>query len=156
MAEIKKVLKLNDKTISKAYDDITPAVVDNEESNTIFVTKENGLYGFVRISEGKLPCTDNIYTSISNFENGVAIVSRFSISHGKQYGIIDKNLYECLKCKYNEITKLSDVLYKIRGDDKYALYKVGYDGLILPLICSHISCIEDKECEGDMLNICFK
>lgn len=138
MPKIKMVMEQNGKLIVPCrYDDIKPAIVDDKESEEIYITKKNLLFGLANIKRSIT--TENIYISISNFENGLAIVKKWCVSRGTKYGIINTDLYECLECDYDSITKLSNKFYLVRRNDSYGVYKVGMlRKLIVPCVCTHI------------------
>ena len=149
MASIKMGIERNGrKIIPCMFDKIKPAIVDGKESNEIFITQNNGLFGFARVptstDDHSSRYTDTEYTNISPFENGVAVVSRHCVSSGMQYGIINMYGAETLKCKYDDIQKLTDKFFLVRRNDKYGIYCVGCFDLFIPVAFTHIEYEAEK------------
>lgn len=109
------------------FDRIKPAIVDDKESEELYITyKDDGL-GIAKViadSPEKNMYTDNDFCYIGKFRNSVAIVAMYCERFGTKYGIIDTDFNEQLECIYDEIKWLNDELLSIWKNGKYGIFSL--------------------------------
>jgi len=116
------------------YENITPATIDGQKSDTLFITENglNNLFGLVKIGNNTIDVVDNDYTSINEFKDGVAIVT---MQHDFQlkYGLLSLEFDELLECIYDQIVRLDSDLYVARKGNEYGVYSVEIQEFFIPL-----------------------
>ena len=134
---IKMGISVNGKLkIPCEFDEIRSAIINDKESDSIYIIKKSFKYGIANIYRSQYIAP--MYETISNFESNIAIVSKFNISSGLKVGIIDINFNECLECIYDNIQKLSNNLFLVQKENKYGIYKLGEKNLFVPCEFEHI------------------
>jgi len=120
----KKGLKVNGKYIIPCtFDDIIPAVIDGKESDEIFLTIDDGFLGAAKVDINKENYTaiKNEFYSITDFSDGIAVISIYCERFGEKCAIINKNLDILTDFEYDSIETLSNKLFKVK---KYGRYGV--------------------------------
>lgn len=143
----KKGVKMNEKYIVPCvYDDIIPARVNGTESNELFITQSNDMFGLVKVDPKTMDKTirECDYDMIGEFDNDVAIICIHDERFGKKYSIVDtdlnvKNLFE-----YQNVTRLSSELFEVTKDGKVGIIDK-YGNVIISCEFSKISYYESAK-----------
>ncbi len=120
------------------FTDIKQAIVDNNFSDTIYITLKDELYGIAVIKDlnsGKVEYTQNEFDEINQFQNGVLVFGQYCERFGMKYGLINTELNEVLECIYDEIDYLSYDYVSIKKDGKYGVYSIPEKKIIVE--CNH-------------------
>lgn len=114
------------------YENITPATVDSEKSEILYITNEDDcLFGLVKADKDNISIVDTEFTSINEFKNGVAIVT-MQYDFGLRYGILDIDFNELLEPIYDNIYMLNSELYAVSSKGKYGVYSIPKKKFIVP------------------------
>ena len=114
----------NEVVVETIYDDIKPAKVNGTVSDHIFLTLLDEEMGAIKLDDSfeQEVVLDPQYSDISDFVDGIAIVSIGSPRHRPLYGLIDSNLYVIISCKYEKITRLQNGFFELLDSDgKYGV-----------------------------------
>ena len=114
------------------YENITPATVDTQKSETLYITNKDDLFGLVKADKEDISIVDTEFTSIDEFTNGVAVVT-IQYDFCLRYGLLDIKFNELLEPIYDNIYMLSTDLYAVSNRGKYGVYSISKRKFIIPI-----------------------